>query len=194
MRELAPRLWRERAGVTTIEFAIVAPVLLALICGAIDMGYVYMAQTALEGSLNTAARWNSAAQTTTTEDREANVRAIVAEQMRSFAPVAGQSVSVTLATHRRFAQATPEEFTDINANGKYDPPASNFVGDPFVDRNKNGSWDAAVVHSTSAGGTGDVVRYTAVFPVRYPFGLFTTEAGLSLTASAVMRNEPVKTE
>ena len=59
-------------------------------------------------------------------------------------------------------------------------------------------WDLETPIPGTTGDVGDVVRYTATFPVAHPFaflnGIAWTGDGVDLTATAVVRNEPVRTE
>jgi Flp pilus assembly protein TadG len=53
------RLMRARAGAEAIEFALVAPAMLLLICGAVDFGRLMWTQSALHLSVEQAARCGS---------------------------------------------------------------------------------------------------------------------------------------
>ena len=189
-------LLRDRRGTTTMEFALIAPVLITLICGTIEFGHFYMEQTSLNGALLEAARLSSASQESTESARNTAMRAYVTRAMADYAIAPGRSLAISTTGYADFTSSQPEPFVDRNGNGVYDAASGNRAAEPFTDRNGNGRWDAAVAKSGVQGGTGDVVSYTATFPGAYLFTWMTLLTGRtyqSLTATVVTRNEPVKT-
>ena len=48
-------LLKSRAGISTVEFAIILPALLTLICGSIELGHMLFARVVLEGAMTEAA-------------------------------------------------------------------------------------------------------------------------------------------
>ena len=189
-------LRRDRRGVTAVEFALIAPVMITLICGTIEFGHFFMEQTSLEGALLEAARSASAAQEQSQDDRDLAMRAKVTTAMSEYRVANGQQLTIDTAVYGDFSSASPEPFRDLNGNGVYDPPQGANAGEPFTDRNGNGKWDAAVPKAGKAGDPGDVVSYTAVFPAEYLFGFISSMTGrpfIRLKAPVVTRDEPVKT-
>lgn len=193
------RLLQNTRGAALIEFAILCPVLLALICGTIEMGYKYTAQTSLTGAVAQAARMSAVTQESSEGARNAAMRKSIAAAMASYTLEPGKTLTVGPTSYDKFGDTFPEEYTDVNKNGKYDGYLPPVVAEPFVDRNGNGKWDAAIPKAAnSTGEPGDVISYTATFPVAHLFGFLTgtilSGNGTTLTATAVVRNEPVKTE
>ena len=180
-------------GVTIVEFAIILPVMLSLICGAIEFGHLLFARVVLEGAVTEAARTATATLETKESDRTAIMRASIAKSMSDFGTAPGKSIDITSTVYRNFSTATPETYTDANGNKQYDK------GEPYVDRNKNGIWDNAIpVTGNTLGGPGDVVSYTVKFPKRVLFGFVGNAMGygsgvIPLSASTVVRNEAVVT-
>ena len=86
-------LWRDRCGSTVIEFAFVAPVFIALMLGAVELGRMYYVRQSIEYATEQAARYyslNPNAATTT-----------VTSQLNGFLPgriSSGVSVSYTDTT------------------------------------------------------------------------------------------------
>jgi uncharacterized membrane protein len=182
-------------GVTAIEFALLLPVLLLLICGAIDLGYLYMAQTSLNGAVLQAARSSAASMEKSESDRDTAMRASIVQTM---SPYKSGDPAISTTVYHRFGDSSPEPYIDANHNGHYDPPQGAAPGEAFTDRNGNGVWDASVPLATGAktmGDVGDVVNYTATLPVQHLFGMLTASTpSVLLHATAVVRNEAARTE
>ena len=187
------RLRADVRGVTIVEFAVILPAMLSLICGAIEFGHMMFARVVLEGAVTEAARAATATLETKESERTAIMRASIAKSMGEFGTAPGRSIDITTTVYRDFSTAFPETFTDANNNKTYDK------GEPYVDRNKNGTWDNATpVAGNTLGGPGDVVSYTVKFPKRVLFGFVGSAIGygsgvIPLSASTVVRNEAVVT-
>lgn len=184
------KLRRDVRGITVVEFAIVLPAMLTLICGTIEMGHMILARQVLEGAVVDAARKATASMATNEVARHQLMVTSVSQSMAAFARAPGQAIDIQTRVYADFSSAYPETFTDRNGNGQYDP------GDPYVDRNRNGRWDNATAKTGTLGGPGDVVSYTVRFPKRLLFGFvgrFIGRSGgvLPLSATTVVRNEAV---
>ena len=188
---IARQLARSRRGVTIVEFALIAPIMLLLICGTIEIGNQMFARQVLEGSVMEAARIATATLETTEADRAKIMRDRIARDMKQFPTAPGTAIDISTKVYADFASVTPEIYTDSNKNGSYD------VGEPYIDRNKNGKWDPSVPKSGALGGPGDVVAYSVKYPKRALFGFvagFTGTAGgvVPLSATTVVRNETLR--
>lgn len=185
----------DRRGATIVEFALVLPVLLLLICGAIDLGFLYLAQTTLNGALMQGAQVASSSMEKSEQDRLTTLRNGIFASMAAFSK---QQPSVNTTIYRNFGTSFPEDYIDVNHNGAYDGPSGSFPGESFTDRNGNGVWDADVPVTSGAntmGDVGDVVSYSASLPVRHLFAFVGWgSATVNLKAYAVVRNEAVKTQ
>lgn len=187
----------DQRGSTIIEFAMLAPVMILLICGGIEYGHLYLGNMNLEGVTNEAARTAIASQERSIADRDAAVRTRIQEAMAGYPLQEGKQLEIQIKSYEDFAAAgTPEPFTDVNTNGRYDPPASlspEFAGEPFIDKNSNGSWDATSFKDETVGGTGEVVSYTVTYPAAFLFEFLRPLApeGVTLKTTVVARNEPV---
>lgn len=178
----AHRLWRDAGGVTIVEFALIAPVLLLSIMGIFDLGYNIYTQGLLRGAIQKAAR------DSTIEGAEGNTNLIdarVTTVVHHIVP--GAVLTFDRASYTSFADVSqPEDFTDIDGNGACDN------GDPFEDANANGTWDSDR-GASGLGGARDVVlynvevRYQRAFPLAAMIGLSPT---VSTSASTVLRNQP----
>jgi Flp pilus assembly protein TadG len=180
----------DRRGVTIVEFAIILPAMLTLICGTIEMGHMILARQVLEGAVVDAARKATASLETGEAQRRQIMVNSIERSMSTFPTAPGQAISIQTKVYADFSSAYPETYTDQNNNGGYD------IGEPYVDRNKNGQWDSATAKTGTLGGPGDVVSYTVRFPKRVLFGFVGRFIGrstgiLPLTATTVVRNEAV---
>ncbi len=181
MRALAP-LFRDIRGVAAVEFALIAPALLTVLLGLMDLSYNLYTSTLLEGAIQQAGR-NATIQDASS--RTATIDAKVREVVSDIAPQS--TITFSRRAYADFSDvATPEDFTDSNGDGLCAD------GEPFEDVNGNDTWDADRGRD-SAGGARDAVLYTVT--VRYPRAFaFMSSVGLSDTVTAqartVLRNQP----
>ena len=188
MRRLAILL-RCTAGVTAVEFAIILPALLTLICGSIEVGHLMFARMMLDGAVVDAARLSTASLETEEATRTQVMRRNIRRVMRDFPLASGKRLKIETKVYKDFSTAYPESYVDSNNNGKYDS------GETYTDRNNNHLWDPATPIDGTLGGPGDVVSYTAVYPKQILFGFLAEPLGLgdgiTLKSSTVVRNEAV---
>jgi Flp pilus assembly protein TadG len=177
---LLRRLLRARAGVTVIEFALVAPVFLMLLLGIFDIGQMAYGKAVLNGAVEQAAR-SSSLETGDTTAADNMVKAAI----KPILPNA--TVTTSRKSYYDFADMSrAEKWTDTNGNGTCDN------GENYVDENRSGSWEANVGASGN-GGAGDVVLYTVtvtykpIFTARF---FKTYGADRTLTAVGVRKNQP----
>ncbi|MGH6786668.1 MAG: TadE/TadG family type IV pilus assembly protein [Novosphingobium sp.] len=183
MTLLSPRLIRgEERGATTMEFALIAPVLLVMVMGLFDLGYVMYTNSMLEGAIHKAARDSTIEGSTS---RSAEIDRRVEEAVKAV--VLHSTVAFSRKSYASFSDvARPEDFTDINNDG-----ACN-AGEPFEDSNGNGSWDQDRGNS-GQGGARDAVLYTVTVTYDRPFpvaNLIGQDETFSLKSQTVLRNQP----
>lgn len=179
------KLWRlgsDSRGVTAVEFAIIAPIMLFMTMGLMEIGYQAYVQSILEGALNKAARDSSLE---TGANQAANIDARVQSMVRKVARKA--TFTTTRKSYHSFSDVgKAEAFTDSNNNGAYD------VGECFVDANANTQWDAEQGR-TGQGGADDIVSYrmTARYPELFPLsGMLGWSKFRDVTAMTTLRNQP----
>lgn len=184
-RTLAPmqRLVSDNRGVTAVEFALVAPVLCVMLLGVCDIAHTQYTSSMLNGAMQKAAR------DVTLENansRLVNIDARVRAQVETVMPN-NATITVEQLSHFDFADvAEAEEFTDQNG----DDICNN--NEPFIDSNRNGSWDADRGED-GIGGARDVVLYTTTvtYPRLFPMhGLIGLRPNVELSASTVLRRQP----
>lgn len=174
------QLWKDQSGVSIVEFAMVAPLLLMTLLGFFDVSYNMYANTMLQGAVHEAARNSSL---------EGSDEAVLDAAVKSSVRDVNNEATLTFerkayATFTAVAKA--EEFTDINNDGSCND------NEPFEDANNNGIWDADQGEAGS-GGARDAVLYnvTIRYPRAFPIAPF---IGISeyheTTATTVLRNQP----
>lgn len=184
------RLGTDRRGVTIVEFAIVAPVLMLIIMGLFDMAHTQYTSSVLHGALQKAGRdltleSGFSSQTTIDNRTRAQIAAVmpndaqvtfVKDSYFNFSDVKNPEQILGddpagVAGHGLCEGFKSERYIDVNENNTYD-----------LDRGKDG-----------IGGARDVVLYTAnvsyprIFPMASMIGLPQT---VRLSASTVLRNQP----
>lgn len=185
VRRTLNRLGGDRRGATIIEFAIVTPVMMALMMGLGDLLYQEYAQALLEGSVQKAGR-DSAIQGGDTA--ATTIDAKVVATVRQIAKNA--NYSITRKNYDTFSEVAPEPFTDTNNNGVRDP------GECFTDVNGNKTWDADP-GAVGQGGASDVTTYTVmiIYPHLFPVaGLLGWGANATITAQTLLKNQPYQTQ
>ncbi|MGV2496375.1 TadE/TadG family type IV pilus assembly protein [Pelagerythrobacter aerophilus] len=178
-------LLRDTAGVTIIEFAIVAPVLLTLIFGVLDLGHGLYMQSVLQGAVQDAGRdagleSGRTAQATIDESVRTSVQAVM-----PFIP--DEDIDIKRSNYVTFSDiGVPEDYDDTNNNDLYD------ITECFTDQNGNGQWDDDI-GADGLGGADDVVYYEVtvgydrLFPLWSMIGL---QQRATAQATTVMRNQP----
>lgn len=180
-------------GVTTVEFAILAPVMITLITGSIELGHLYMVQTSLDGAVSIASRDSAAQMTLSDDERDAAMRARITTIMSPYKPAPGQALEIDTKVYRTIGNSYPEGYQDLNGNGQYDGPVDGVDGEPFEDRNKNGVRDLAAAVTGKMGSEGDVISYNVSFPAPLYFPFLSSMFGGDykiLRTTTIWRNEP----
>lgn len=176
------RLARNSEGVTVVEFALIAPVLLISLMGVLDLSHSIYTASMLEGVIQKTARDSTiegaAAQQATLDER-------VTDAVQRVAP--GSSVTFSRRAYTAYINVSkPEDFTDVDANGVCDH------GDPYEDANGNGTFDLDR-GVDGFGGARDSVAYTVTvdYPRLFPIARFINASDTSrLTETTVLRNQP----
>ncbi len=183
---LLRRFLRCRKGVSALEFALVAPVMLLTITGIIDIMLVCFVTSLMEGGMRDASRLGRTGYNPPTGTREEAILQKIADA--TFGLVDMSQAQVSILTYEDFsAIGQPEDYTDVNGNSQYD------AGEPWVDTNGNGMWDEDQ-GAAGAGSSSSIVQYT----VRYDWKLLTpllptflpNGDTFPIVVSVAVRNEP----
>ena len=177
------RIVGDQRGTTIIEFAVVAPVLLMIIIGGMEIGHLGYVKGITRAALQVAARDSGLESNSSSQNA---VDAALRDRIKTVIPNA--SISIQRRSYTDFTDVnTPEDFNDSNGNGLYDP------NECFTDMNGNARWDADRGRSNSQGGADDVVLYTVsvsynkIFPLWKLIGQPSTNV---ISAETTLRNQP----
>ena len=138
-------------GNTTIEFAIIAPVLFFFMFGIIEFSLLMYAGTLLEGATTISSRLGKTGfedEATTGISRQQMIEDMVKE--KSSALLNPNYITISTLVYGSFDDiGVPEPFTDENSNSVYD------AGEPYTDINGNAQWDPDMGAAGLGGGGGD---------------------------------------
>ena len=185
----AASLRTDEQGVAAIEFAVVAPVMIVMLFGIMELGYLAYAKSSLESGVLEAARASRV--TDCPEDNPALIEEALLSRMSEVRSSDGEPPVLTVSSYGgNFSNVgSPEPFNDIDGNGVFD------AGEPYTDINGNAQWDADM-GSGNYGALGEVVQFSASYNVAsfFPMLSFLRPGGeddYAIEATTVIRNEPV---
>jgi len=173
-------------GVTAIEFAVIAPVMLLLVFGIIEFGIIMMVYNVMEGATAVSSRLGKTGYVASGLTRQQTiVNAITA---RAGALLDPNKITVTSKFYKQYDQINdPSPISTRMAMVAYNS------GETYTDINGNGQWDADM-GASGYGSAGDVVVYTVSYPwsVATPIisDLIATNGIFTITTHAVVKNEP----
>lgn len=158
------RLVKDSSGVSILEFAFVAPILLLLIIGGIELGYKAYLRSIANGVLERAGRLASAGNMSDTA-----IDSFIRDQLSLIAMGSDVNSAVTITKRNYF------NFSNVGAGEKITadtaPIGSYNSTDCYEDRNNNGVFDATAGGSLGLGGADDIVFYEVeiIVPRLLPF-------------------------
>jgi Flp pilus assembly protein TadG len=177
---------RAHDGVTAVEFAVIAPVIVLLLMGIVEFALIMLTYNVMESATSVSARLGATGFTASGTSRAQTILAAI--NNRAGALINTSQLAVTAKYYTLYDQINdPEPYTDSNHNSTHDS------GEPYTDVNGNGSWDADM-GTAGYGGAGDIVVYTVTYPwqIVTPLmsGLIGTNGTFTITTHAVTKNEP----
>lgn len=177
---------RAETGATIVEFALIAPVLMLIILGIVEVSLAMLAQNMMEGATFSASRMGKTGYVAAGQTREATIRNVLAKRAGILLNM--NKVAITSKVYQQFSQVgQPEPFIDANGNGVWDP------GENYTDVNGNGQYDKDM-GVAGLGNSAQVVVYTVTYPwaIAPPMiaKLIGSAGVLNLTARTVVQNEP----
>lgn len=182
---LLKRFGANADGVTAIEFAIIAPVLMLFVVGIMEVGLMVGGQQILEDAVFVGSRTTKTGYVATGSTQAATVTSAI---KKAAGPYLDPTKLVVTSTSYPDYSSIPEPFTDTNNNGVRDPTEA------YTDINGNGKYDAGAAGTSGYGGGGEVVVFTATYPWKLytPLirNLMAASGTFTLSARAVIKNEP----
>lgn len=183
---LLARFRRAKEGVTAIEFAFIAPVLLLMVMGAVEVSLIMLAQNIMENATFNASRLGKTGYVGTDKTQMETILEALNDTAGSLLDTS--QITITSVAYPQFGDiGQSEPFTDVNGNGIRDP------GENYTDSNGNGVYDEDM-GATGPGAAGEIVVYT----VSYPWPMFTpivsnffsSDGIVNISARSVVKNEP----
>lgn len=178
------RFRKNQKGTTAIEVALIAPVLIVILFGLIELSVAMFINTVIEGGLRDASRIGLTGLETGAVSREETIINIVNDA--SLGLVDLELGDISALVYPSFGDiGMPEPYTDDNGDGSYT------AGEDFDDINGNGGWDEDM-GTAGLGGPGEIVLYT----IRYNWNFLSgqvvpvLQGVIPMSASMVVRNEP----
>jgi TadE-like protein len=124
---------RSEDGAAMVEFALVGPLFIGLLCAIMEFSGIMFVQVILEGSAREASRYGLTGFVQGGVSREDQILAIVQEN--TYGIVDMDHLEMETLVYENFGDiGEPEPFTDENGNGVWDND------EPFTDINGNGNW------------------------------------------------------
>jgi TadE-like protein len=171
-------------GAAMVEFALVAPLFIALLCAIMEFSGIMFVQAILEGSAREASRYGLTGFTSGGVSREDQIKAIVEDN--TYGIIDMDDLQFEPLVYENFGDiGQPEPFTDENGNTVWDND------EPYTDINGNGTWDPDM-GAAGLGGPGAVVVYRMSYDWDIMIPLFWPFFGnsIQLQSNIAVRNEP----
>lgn len=186
IRKLLNRLRREDRGATLIEFALVAPVMLVVIMGLLDMTYRIYANAILQGAVQKAGRMATLATNNVTQVTLDTAVKNAFKQVNS-----GVTDSSFVITRRNYANFTNADKMEPSTG----PGGVCAAGFTYVDLNNSNTYDDGA--QNGQGGAQDAVLYTVqvTYPTPFPVSsLYGASRTPTIRATTILRNQPFATQ
>ena len=174
-------------GVSIVEFALIAPVVMAMVMGALDIGHSLFVRATLDGAVQDAAR-SSSLEGATSLTQQDLIDDRVTSIVRELAPDA--TVKVSRRYYKTFSTAALARAEEVIEQSPGNLKCDR--GESFMDANGNGVWDADG-GSDGQGGARDIVIIT--FNVSYKrispmAGLFGWPTNVEMQSQSILANQP----
>jgi Flp pilus assembly pilin Flp len=174
-------------GVSILEFALIAPVVMMMVLGSMDIGHSLFVRATLDGAVQDAARSSSLEGATSLTQQEL-IDEEVASTIRELAP--GAKVTVSRRYYKTFSTAALARAEEVIEQSPGNLKCDR--GESFMDANGNGVWDADG-GSDGQGGARDIViitfnvSYKRLFPLA---GLLGWPANVEMQSDSILANQP----
>jgi hypothetical protein len=174
-------------GVSILEFALIAPIVMMMVLGSMDIGHSLFVRATLDGAVQNAARSSSLEGATSLTQQEL-IDEDVASTIRELAP--GATVTVSRRYYKTFSKAALASAEEVNEQSPGNMKCDR--GESFMDANGNGVWDADG-GTDGQGGAKDIVIIT--FQVSYPrlfplAAMFGWPANVEMESNSILANQP----
>lgn len=185
---LIKHLKSNQDGASIMEFGLIAPIVMVMMLGTMDIGHSYFVRATLDGAMQNAARSSSL-------EGSATLTAQELVDLRVESSILALAPNATITSTRRYYK-TFSEAALARAETVIEPPTGADLqcdpGESFMDANDNGVWDADG-GSNGQGGAKDIViikfkvSYPRLFPMAKLLGL---PANVELESNSILANQP----
>ena len=179
------RFRRDEKGLTAVEFALVAPVMLYMVIGMAELGCAAAAQSILDDATFVGSRVGKTGYSATGQTQAQTITAGIKKAASALLDPA--KITLTSVAYPDYSYLKPEPFTDTNKNGKWDS------GEAYTDVNGNGKYDDGA-GTAGTGAASEIVVYTATYNWKLMtpgMSKFIGAGGvLPLKSRVVVKNEP----
>lgn len=182
--------WKNRTltqcsrGVTTVEFAFIAPIAILIMMGVIEFSLIMFTMSVMESATSNTSRMGKTGYSAPGVTRQQQIINNITSRTAGLLNPA--LIIITTTVYPSFDKVgDPEPYVDSNNNGVYN------AGEAFTDSNGNGQWDSDM-GSAGLGNGGDVVVYTVTYPwhISTPLVAAITGQPFNITVRSVVKNEP----
>lgn len=173
------------AGITSVEFAIVAPVMILLMMGIIEFSLIMFTTTVMESAATTTARYGMTGYVAAGSSRQDQIIANIQE--RTAGLLDPTHITITTKVYATVDRVGDPE-TCINPAS---PPCPGTAGVNYVDINGNGQWDWDM-GAAGLGNANDIVVYVVTYPWPVTTPVIASIIGnpYNITVRTVVKNEP----
>ena len=181
-------LQRNQNGASIMEFGLIAPVVMFMMLGTMDIGHSYFVRATLDGAVQSAAR-SSALEGSAIVASQAIVDLNVRNAVLTLAP--GATITPTRRYYKTFSEAAAARAETVIE----DPATADLkcdAGEVFMDANQNGVWDADG-GSNGQGGAKDIVviKYKVSYPRLFPMAKMAGwPSNVELESNSILANQP----
>ena len=179
------RIIKNHKGVTAVEFALLAPIVLLFIFATIEISWLMLSASILENSVRMASRAGITGYVPSGMTRDEFIRQQIDGNLIILDPAKIQFDTLIYDSYANIGQ--PEPFIDQNANSSYD------LGEPYTDINGNAKWDDDM-GTAGKGGAGAIMVYKVTYPYKILTPIvsqfFANNGNFDLHSNMVVRNEP----
>ena len=179
---------RAQDGVTAVEFAMIAPVFLLIICGILEFSMIMFTTSVMENATTNTSRLG----------KTGFVPSGMTRQQAIINNVASKTAGLLDSTKIVITSKVYSDFTKIGKPepclNPVTPPCPGTSGINFSDTNGNGTWDTDM-GTAGLGNEGDVVVYSVNYPwpIMTPLMVPILGSIYTITVRSVVRNEPFGT-
>jgi Flp pilus assembly pilin Flp len=174
-------------GASILEFALIAPVVMMMVMGTMDIGHSLFVRATLDGTVQDAAR-SSSLEGATSLIQQDLIDERVASTIRELAP--GANVTVSRRYYKTFSTAALARAEEVIEQSPGNLKCDR--GESFMDANGNRVWDADG-GSDGQGGAKDIViitfkvSYPRIFPMAPMLGW---PANVEMESNSILANQP----